>query len=137
MNRYSTIYHWFKQSSNIIEKNPNFLLVKDIDITKKLKEQEKITELNNINNEDDNNNIGEHVAIDFKNCDFGIKGEEIIKKDEFIKTDDKILLKNLDFNEAIRNLKECILMIKGYNSFNEQIYNTLKPLMKGSFPLFS
>ena len=33
-----------------------------------------------------------------------------------------------DFNEAIRALKECILIIKGYNSFNEQIQDILKPL---------
>ena len=72
----------------------NFLLVKDINI-KEPKKEEKI-ELNEIriNNDD----IGEHVAIDFKNCNFGIKGEEIIKKDEYIKTDDKVLLKGLDFN---------------------------------------
>ena len=72
----------------------NFLLVKDINI-KEPKKEEKI-ELNEIriNNDD----IGEHVAIDFKNCNFGIKGEEIIKKDEYIKTDDKVLLKSLDFN---------------------------------------
>ena len=38
-------------------------------------------------------------------------------------------INRLNFNEAIRYLKECILIIKGYNSFNEQIYNTLKPLM--------
>ena len=38
-------------------------------------------------------------------------------------------ISKLNFNEAIRYLKECILIIKGYNSFNEQIYNTLKPLM--------
>ena len=38
-------------------------------------------------------------------------------------------ISKLNFNEAIRYLKECILIIKGYNSFNEQIYTTLKPLM--------
>ena len=76
----------------------NFLLVKDIDINNKLKEQEKTIELNNINNDNNNDDIGDYVAIDFRNCDFGIKGEEIIKKDEYIKTDDKILLKNLEFN---------------------------------------
>ena len=73
----------------------NFLLVKDINV--ELDKKEKINELNNIIN-NDNNDIGDHVAIYFNNCDFGIKGEEIIKKDEYIKTDDKILLKNLDFN---------------------------------------
>ena len=72
----------------------NFLLVKDINV-KEPKKEEKI-ELNEINIKNDD--IGEHVAIDFKNCNFGIKGEEIIKKDEYIKTDDKVLLKSLDFN---------------------------------------
>ena len=43
---------------------------------------------------------------------------------------DLISVQKLDFNEAIRALKECILIIKGYNSFNEQIFNTLKPLIK-------
>ena len=38
-------------------------------------------------------------------------------------------ISRLNFVEAIRYLKECILIIKGYNSFNEQIYTTLKPLM--------
>ena len=38
-------------------------------------------------------------------------------------------ISRLNFFEAIRYLKECILIIKGYNSFNEQIYTTLKPLM--------
>jgi ABC-type multidrug transport system fused ATPase/permease subunit len=72
--------------------------VKDINIKNKLKEQEKTIELNNIKNDNKNDDIGDYVAIDFRNCDFGIKGEEIIKKDEYIKTDDKILLKNLEFN---------------------------------------
>ena len=72
----------------------NFLLVKDINEENKINKNK--IELNEIKN--DNNEIGEHVAIDFKNCDFGIKGEEIIKKDEYIKTDNKILLKNIDFN---------------------------------------
>ena len=31
---------------------------------------------------------------------------------------DLISVQKLDFNEAIRALKECILIIKGYNSFN-------------------
>ena len=79
----------------------NFLLVKDIDISNKLKQQEKNKELDIINinnNENDIEDIGDHVAIDFKNCDFGIKGEEILKKDEYIKSEDKILLKKLEFN---------------------------------------
>ena len=72
----------------------NFLLVKDINIENKINKNK--IELNEIKN--DNDEIGEHVAIDFKNCDFGIKGEEIIKKDEYIKTENKVLLKNIDFN---------------------------------------
>ena len=43
--------------------------------------------------------------------------------------DEKESISRLNFVEAIRYLKECILIIKGYNSFNEQIYTTLKPLM--------
>ena len=36
---------------------------------------------------------------------------------------------NLNLNDAIRELKECILIIKGYNTYNKQIYDTLKPLI--------
>ena len=47
----------------------------------------------------------------------------------------------LDLNDAIRELKECILLIKGYNSYNKQIYDTLKPLIKNEVidlqPLFN
>ena len=74
----------------------NFLLVKDIDTKLNLNNEKDKIELNEIKNDKDD--IGEHIAINFKNCDFGIKGEEIIKKDEYIKTDDKVLLKNLNFN---------------------------------------
>ena len=45
-------------------------------------------------------------------------------------------ISRLNFVEAIRYLKECILIIKGYNSFNEQIYTTLKPLMNISIYRF-
>ena len=48
---------------------------------------------------------------------------------------------NLDFSEAIRALKECILIIKGYNSYHAQIYETLKPLINNELidlkPLFN
>ena len=71
----------------------NFLLVKDINAKPDKKENNELNEIRN-----DNDDIGDYVAIDFKNCDFGIKGEEIIKKDEYMKTDDKVLLKNIDFN---------------------------------------
>ena len=76
----------------------NFLLVKDID--NKSNEKEKRNELNDIINNDNNDmiNIGDNSAINFNNCDFGIKGEEIIKKDEYMKTGDKVLLKNLNFS---------------------------------------
>ena len=57
------------------------------------------------------------------------KEENANKETEENNDNDLISVKNLDLNEAIRALKECILIIKGYNSFNEQIYNTLKPLM--------
>ena len=50
-------------------------------------------------------------------------------------------ISRLNFDEAIRALKECILIIKGYNSFHEQIYSTLKPLMNNEVvnlkPLFN
>ena len=50
-------------------------------------------------------------------------------------------ISRLNFDEAIRALKECILIIKGYNSFHEQIYSTLKPLMNNEVvnlkPLFT
>ena len=50
-------------------------------------------------------------------------------------------IENLDFNEAINALKECILIIKGYSSFNAQIYETLKPLINNELidlkPLFN
>ena len=48
---------------------------------------------------------------------------------------------NLDFSEAIRALKECILIIKGYNSYHAQIYEILKPLINNELidlkPLFN
>ena len=48
---------------------------------------------------------------------------------------------NLDFSEAIRALKECILIINGYNSYHAQIYETLKPLINNELidlkPLFN
>ena len=36
---------------------------------------------------------------------------------------------HIDLTDAINALKECILIIKGYSSYNSQIYDTLKPLM--------
>ena len=48
---------------------------------------------------------------------------------------------NLDFSEAIRALKECILIINGYNSYHAQIYEILKPLINNELidlkPLFN
>ena len=70
----------------------NFLIVKDINTSK----AEKIKkDINLIENDD---SIGNYIAIDFKNCDFGIKGEEIITKNEYKKTPDKTLLKELDLS---------------------------------------
>lgn len=50
-------------------------------------------------------------------------------------------IENLDFTEAINALKECILIIKGYSSYNAQIYETLKPLINNELidlkPLFN
>ena len=47
----------------------------------------------------------------------------------------------LDFIEVIKCLKECILIIKGYSSYNAQIYDTLKPLINNELidlkPLFN
>jgi tetratricopeptide (TPR) repeat protein len=52
----------------------------------------------------------------------------------------KNAINNLDFSEAIKCLKECILIIKGYSSYNAQIYDTLKPLINNELidlkPLF-
>ena len=62
--------------------------------------------------------------------------EEEIKKENSNNSIDK-----LDFTEAIKSLKECILIIKGYSSYNTQIYDTLKPLMNNELidlkPLFN
>ena len=38
-----------------------------------------------------------------------------------------------NFNEAIIALKECLLIIKGFNSYNLQLYNTLNPIMNNEF----
>jgi hypothetical protein len=48
---------------------------------------------------------------------------------------------NLDFTNAINALKECILIIKGFSSYNSQIYDSLKPLIDNELidlkPLFN
>jgi hypothetical protein len=41
----------------------------------------------------------------------------------------KNCIDHIDLTDAINALKECILIIKGYSSYNSQIYDTLKPLM--------
>ena len=41
----------------------------------------------------------------------------------------KNYIDHLDLTDAISALKECILIIKGFSSYNAQIYDTLKPLM--------
>ena len=50
-------------------------------------------------------------------------------------------LNHFDFTEAIKALKECILIIKGYSSYNTQIYKTLKTLTNNNLidlnPLFN
>ena len=76
----------------------NFLIVKDINVSKakKIESEFNIIKNDNINNDDDS--IASHIAIDFGNCDFGIKGEEIVTKDEYKKTPDKVLLKGLDLS---------------------------------------
>ena len=54
---------------------------------------------------------------------------------------DENSIDTLDLTEAIKALKECILIIKGYSSYNAQIYNTLKPLIDNELidlkPLFN
>ena len=67
----------------------NFLVVKDIDTSKAEKLEKDLIKNNN------DNSIANGIALDFKNCDFGIKGEEIVTKDEYKKTSDKVLLKEL------------------------------------------
>ena len=69
----------------------NFLVVKDIDTTKAEKIEKNINIMLNDSEEVNNNS-----AIDFKKCDFGIKGEEVITKDEYKKIADKVLLKEID-----------------------------------------
>ena len=60
--------------------------------------------------------------------------------DKEIKDENKSLV-SLNFLDAIKYLKECILIIKGYNSFNEQINSTLRPLINNEVinikPLFN
>ena len=72
----------------------NFLVVKDIEISKKI--ERNINLIKNDSNNDDS--IRNHIAIDFRNCDFGIKGEEKITKDEYKKVADKVLLKEIDLS---------------------------------------
>ena len=52
----------------------------------------------------------------------------------------KNVIDKMDFTEAISALKECILIIKGFSSYNAQIYDTLKPLINNELidlrPLF-
>ena len=61
------------------------------------------------------------------------------KKEENENSKKKII--KIDFTEAIKSLKECILIIKGYSSYNAQIYETLKPLINNELfdlkPLFT
>ena len=65
-------------------------------------------------------------SINENNSQANEKKEDTVEKE--INNDELISVTPLDFNEAIKALKECILIIKGYNSFNEHIYNILKPL---------
>ena len=69
----------------------NFLVVKDIDLSKAEKLEKNINIMIN-----DGEEVNNNVAIDFQKCDFGIKGEEVITKDEYKKTADKVLLKEMD-----------------------------------------
>ena len=63
------------------------------------------------------------------------------QKDDLVDKEIINSVSSLNFSEAIRALKECILIIKGYHSLNEQIYRTLSPLAKNEVidlkPLFN
>ena len=67
----------------------NFLIVKDIDTSKAEKIEKDLFKNNN------DGSMANNIALDFKNCDFGIKGEEVVTKDEYKKIADKVLLKEL------------------------------------------
>ena len=62
------------------------------------------------------------------------------ENDKEIKEENQSLMR-LNFLDAIKYLKECIIIIKGFNSFNEEINNTLKPLIDNEVidikPLFN
>ena len=68
----------------------SFLVVKDIDIENILNEEslEKSTESTGL--------INNQIAIQYENCDFGIKGEETIDIHENIITNNQILLKGIN-----------------------------------------
>ena len=67
----------------------NFLIVKDIDTSKAEKIEKDLFKNNN------DGSMANNIALYFKNCDFGIKGEEVVTKDEYKKIADKVLLKEL------------------------------------------
>ena len=95
--------------------------------------EKKIFEKNN-----ENNIINKTISDE--NCDEPIyknrfilvnhsPSESINKEDNNIdgnKNNESVI--KLDLNKAIIALKECILLIKGYNSYNKQINEILKPL---------
>lgn len=107
----------------------NFLTVKNVDIE-------------NEENYENNNFVGDNVAIQIKNCDFGIKGQEIVKKNEYQKIQDNILLKDLDLNiyknELVTVLGETG---SGKSCFINSLLNNLELLNKNNidtqFYLFS
>ena len=109
--QYITDLESLKISMNRVQ---NFLIVKDMEkeINEKREEDNKINELREVNNNEIQNE--NQIAIDYENCDFGIKGE---KNEE-----NKILLK--DFNLSI-NKGELVTIIGETGSGKSCLINSI------------
>ena len=105
----------------------SFLVVKDIENDSKLKDE---LDNNNINKKD--SLIEDMVAIQYKNCDFGIKGEEKNNINNNSITSDKILLKGLNLTI---NKEELVTVIgetgSGKTCLINSILNNLELLNLG------
>ena len=97
-------------SLNRIQK---FLVVKDIEINKEVNDDSN-------DNKIDNNLVEENAAIQYKNCDFGIKVEENDKTD--INQSDKILLKGVNLTI---NKEELVTMIGETGSGKSCLINSI------------